>query len=362
MQATLERQQAGAHSAIPSHRGLRARTRGAVLLGLVGFVLLQAGMGTLVECRPELRDPNFEIKYRQLVKLLSQHPQPPATVVFFGSSMSANGMKAGVVEEPAAAALGRPVASYNLATNGAGPVTHLVHLQRLLRRGIRPDLVVLEASPLGFEAGQNALDIQRLPAHILEYADLDTIERHASQPDLREEWWKSQLVPTYGHRLMLLNQSVRILVPNCDQIELWTDVDEHGWRPRPVPAPEQHQYALSQIDLQFRGRLAAYRADEAPLQALREVTDLLAQERIATVVVLMPAGPLMRSFAPPEGMAPVLAELDALSKKPGFHVVNAHEWYDESMFVDSYHLHQDGAQVFTERLAREAIAPALQAR
>src|SRR5262245_43927180 len=229
-------------------RDLLRRARGTLLLGLAVFALTQVGLRVFIdECKPELRDPIFEIKYRQLAQLRSQHADPPATVVFLGSSMSANGMKAGDAEAPLASSLGRPVVSYNLATNGGGPITHLVYVERLLRRGLRPEMVVLEVSPLLFCKGQASMDILRFPPEVLEHDDVGIMERYGSQPDLRDEWWKARAVPAYGHRLMILNQSARLLVPFSEQIELWPDVDAHGWRGRKPLSPDMHAVAMRQI-------------------------------------------------------------------------------------------------------------------
>jgi hypothetical protein len=315
-------------------------------------------MGTLIEgWRPELRDPSFEIKYRQLTRLLRQHQQPPATVIFMGSSMTANGVNAAIVEEPLASTLGRPVVAYNLAINGNGPLSHLVHMQRLLRRGIRPDVVVIELTPLICEVGQGRLDVRRFPAEVLEHPELDTLERYADQPALRTEWWQSHLVPVHGHRSMILNQSARVFVPFDERVELWTDADAHGWRGRPVPSPQEHRQILQEIERQFKTRLASYKMSEAPLKALRELTDLLAKERIVAVLVMMPEGPLMRSFHDPESLAAALKEFTALSRQHGFPLIHAHDWFDEGEFRDSYHLHEVGATEFTQRLVPVILGP-----
>jgi hypothetical protein len=327
-------------------------------LALAAFVATQVGVGLFIEgYKPELRDPIFEIKYRQLARLLQQHPQPPAAVVFLGSSMSANGMKAEIAEAPLTASLGRPVVSYNLATNGGGPITHLVYMQRLLRRNVRPELVVLEVSPLLFSPGQVSMDLRRFSADVLERQDLDILERHSDQPALRDEWWQSHLVPAYGHRLMILNQSARTLVPFHEQIELWPDVDDHGWRGRPAPSPEEHRVNMTLIEYQLKKRLADFKVDEVPLHGLRELSELLATERIKTVVVMMPEGPHLRSLYAPGSTVPVLAEFAALSGQHGFMLIDAHAWYDEGSFVDSYHLHEEAADAFTQRLVREALVP-----
>jgi hypothetical protein len=346
----------------PSRRqALQERARSAVVAGLVLFVAWQAGFGALVEgWRPELRDPTFEIKYRQFVRLIWQQPQAPATVVFLGSSITGHGIKADMMDEALSAELGRPVVAYNLATNYAGPLTHLVYLKRLLRRGVRPDLVVLELSPLLYREGQAKRDVERLPPHVLEHADLCTLERFAGPARLHGDWWAAHLVPVHGHRLMVLNQAAQPLVPHQDRIELWADADDHGWRQRRIPAPEEHRYFLSEVEKLFRGNLANYQIDAGSVAALRELTELLAREKIPAVLVMMPMGPLLRSLEAPERTAPLTAEFQSLSQRYGFTLIDARDWCGEDRFIDSYHLHRGGAAEFTERLRREVIGPALQ--
>jgi hypothetical protein len=344
----------------PKRDRLQARARSGIIFGLALFVLLQLGLGALVEgWRPELRDPTFEIKYRQLARLLSKHKQPPATVVFLGSSMTASGVDAGKLEEPLAASLGRPVVSYNLGINGNGPLSHLIHMERLLRRGLRPDVVCIEISPLMCDAGQSRLDIERFPANVLERHDLETLERFADPPDLRTEWWQSHLVPIHGHRGMILNQSARALVPFNERVELWSDVDGHGWRPRPVPLPEEHRHFLAEVESEFKARWVRHKVDPVPLAALRDLTALLAKERIMALLVIMPEGPMMRSLYISELAAPVMDEFAKIARQQGFPLIHARDWLDEDMFRDSYHLHADGAKAFTERLLREALTPTI---
>lgn len=352
--------------ATPQHRiGRKRRTRESrarlgVFAGVVLFVLAQAGLGTLIEgWRPELRNPTFEIKYRQLVRLLKQHSRPTATVVFLGSSMTANGVDASISESPLTSVLGRPVVSYNFGINHDGPLAQLLHVQCLLRRGIRPELVCLEVAPLMYDARENAIDSARFPAHILDRHDLDTLERFGGRPDLSADWWQARLVPIHGHRIMILNQSAEALVPFNERAPLWHDADAHGWRPVPAPAAPERRVILEAIEKEFRARWASHRLGENPVKALRELTDLLARERIVTMLVVMPEGPLMRSLYSPEMADPALKEFTAVSQKHGFQLVDARDWFDEVKFRDSYHLTREGATAFTERLLRESLRPTM---
>jgi hypothetical protein len=308
-------------------------------------------------CWPELRDPTFEIKVRQLTRLRRQHPQPPATIVFLGSSMTANGVNAAMIETPLADNLGRPVVAYNLGINGNGPLAHLVHVQRLLRRGIRPDLVFVEVGPLMCDIAEARNDLARFPGNRLEHGDLAILDRHAASPDLHAEWWQAHLVPIHGHRVMMLNQSARVLVPYNERVELWADADTHGWRSRPIPPPAEHRAILLGIEKEFTERFGRLKMNEDSVNALRELTELLAREQIAAVLVSMPEGPLMRSLCKPAAIQPVMSEFAAIGRKHGFPLIQARAWFGEEAFRDSYHLHEAGACAFTERLLREMTSP-----
>src|SRR5438034_10526546 len=70
----------------------RRTARAAVLWGIAVFALSQVALRFFIERRlPELRDPTFEIKYRQLPERLASSPSAPAQVVFPGWSSSARG-------------------------------------------------------------------------------------------------------------------------------------------------------------------------------------------------------------------------------------------------------------------------------
>jgi hypothetical protein len=365
MQDTLEREDTiGQGRKKPKRRdrrrGFQARARGGVLVGIVLFVLVQVALRvTIEEYRPELRDPTFEIKYRQLTRLMHQFQQPPVTVLFMGSSMTAYGIKADMVDEPLSRVLGRSAIGFNLGINNGGPFTQLVYVRRLLRRGVRPHLVVLELTPIVHDFADAPHDIARFPSSMLSRHDLDTVERFSCEPHLRDEWWQSYLVPIYGHRLTILDQSARVFVPFNDRLEYWLDMDSHGWRRVEIPSSESHRESLTRVKKTFGPRMRDYEVGRPPLRALREVTDLLAQARIPTVMVVMPEGPLLRSCYGPGSLKPLMDEFANLSRAQGFPIVQAREWIEEEKFTDSFHLTHEGATELTERLVREVICPTM---
>jgi hypothetical protein len=368
MPQLIERTEAArpAEKAAPGRRTraqMQAQARFAVLGAVALFILAQVGMrGGIEGARPELRDPAFEIKYRQYTRLKNQVGPAPATVLFMGSSLTAHGMKADVVDQRASAALGRPVIGFNLGTNGSGPLTQLVYLHRLLQRGAKPELVILELSPIFFDFADRLNDIDRFPAQVLSRSDLDTVTRFVRQPDdLRDEWRRCCIVPIHGHRLTILNQTAPIMVPFADRVELSDDMDAHGWRRRERPEPARHAEILELVKQWFGPRLERFKVGGPPVQVLRELADLLASEQIPTVMVVMPEGPLMRSLYAPGSLDPLMNEFAEISRKYGFPLIPARCWFGEEQFTDSYHLTDQAAEEFTERLVREAILPRLRA-
>ncbi len=369
MPATLERTEQEAkplaeeQSAIRSRRrGLQGRARAAVLAGVLLFVFSQVGMRVgIEEFRPELRDPSFELKYRQRAQLIEETKPAPAVVVSLGSSMTVWGINARQMEEPLAAELGRPVIAFNLANNGAGPLTQLLYTQRLLRRGIRPDLVVLELTPLNYSNAPAPHDMPLHPTQTLDRYDVETVSRRAPQGDLGNAWWESYLVPIYGHRLPILNKTAPIMVPFDDRLDPWQTMDARGWRRWDAPAPEMHDWLLKRVKREYPARLENYQVGQAHVQTLREVTDLLARERIATVMVLMPEGPTFQSLYAPDALTPLFEEFAAISRQHGFRFVSARDWLGEEKFIDSHHATHEGATELTARLLKEAIVPTMSA-
>ena len=348
----------------PSGSQLQTRARTVVLGALALFILAQVGLRGVIEfARPELRDPTFEIKYRRFADLKNQASPAPASVLFMGSSMTVFGADAGALDEPASQAIGRPVVAYNLGVAGSGPFTQLLFLKRLLQHGAKPDYVVLELSALVFSHDDPFGELSHFPGQMLGRHDLDTVARYSKHPDeVRRDWLEAYLVPIHGHRLTIVSQTAQVFVPWKDRLELWDNIDAHGWRQMPTPSPEEHARVLKTVKKTFEPQMAGYQVGPSQVRAFHELADLLAKEGIPTIMVWMPEGPLMRSFYPPEAMQALRGEFEQVSNARGFPLVTAREWLDEDAFWDSVHMTAAGGMAFTERLVREAVLPWLKSR
>jgi hypothetical protein len=348
-----------------SRRPAPRQARAAMLWGLGLFVFSQAALGLYIERRrPELRDPTFEIKYRQLKKQVSAAPAPPVTVVFFGSSMTASGIDAGLLEGPVAQAAGRPAVVFNLGVYNSGPLSNLIYLRRLLKRGLRPDLAVIEVSPLLHDFPTAPSDLALFPAQRLEHGEVALVQRYGNDKERWQQWWQSCLVPVYGHRLAILNYCrAQFLVPFNDRLPLWQHMDVHGWihgwLQQQVNEPKRHREALAWTRRVIGPRLAHYAPGEPPHRALTELLDLVKQEHVPAMLLQMPEGPLLQSLYAPGSEVAIIAEFERLARQYHLPLVRARNWLSEDQMYDSHHATGAGARVLTERLGREAIVPLL---
>jgi hypothetical protein len=88
--------------------------------------------------------------------------------------------------------------------------------------------------------------------------------------------------------------------------------------------------------------------------------DLLATCRTAgihTAIVLTPESSEFRSWYPDQGWSRFTTLLAELSRQFACPIFNGREWLPDEQFTDGHHLTGTGADAFTERLSREALAP-----
>src|SRR5438034_964854 len=126
------------------HKKLPGRARGGLAWGLACFALLQLALAIDMDrWQPELRDPEFGYKLMRLKERLAEEPGRPLMVVI-GSSRAGLGICPEVFSNYRIK--DAPIV-FNLAMTGAGPVTELMCLRRLLASGIHPSSIILEVLP-----------------------------------------------------------------------------------------------------------------------------------------------------------------------------------------------------------------------
>ena len=135
----------------------RDAARTTLLWALAGFLGLQLGLAIAIEVWfPALGDPGYAFKAEHLRRHFarsSSTPEKSTRIVVLGSSRTLFGLDAACLGRDLTGATGRPVAVFNFGVIGAGPITQLLYLRKMLREGIAPDFLLIKVLP-PFLAGQ----------------------------------------------------------------------------------------------------------------------------------------------------------------------------------------------------------------
>ena len=110
---------------------------------------------------------------------------------------------------------------------------------------------------------------------------------------------------------------------------------------------------------QFEGELNNFTPSESCLQALEELLALLRREGIQAIVVMVPHAETLRRLYHQERLETLVSRVVGMSERYGCRFVNAFEWLSEDQFSDCVHPTSSGADLFSRRLAREALLPTL---
>jgi hypothetical protein len=343
------------------HPRFARRGRAALLWAVAIFALGQAALAVAIDWRfSEIRDPPYGYKERRLLRRLLVTGGTRPTVVMVGSSRTENGLRGHDAERMLAGSDGSPVV-FNFGLMATGPATELLTVRRLLARGVRPDLLLVEVLPTLLAGQVTTADLSNLSADHLWYSDLAPLKRCRLSGRLRAAWWAAELLPCHTHRFALLSAIAPGLLP-APRRQDWYDVaDDSGWEPSPSPGhdPARRRRASDRVLEGHAGHLAGFHLGGPNPAALRELLALCRREGIPTVLVLMPEGSALRAGYPSAARAQIEDFLGELHRYYGAGVVDARDWLADEEFTDSHHPYPEGAARFTARLAREVIAPRL---
>lgn len=334
--------------------------RAALLWGAGAFLLIQLGLALAIDSgRLGLRDPLYTDKAEILRR---QSRVGKKTVVMLGSSRTVYGLRGNVAR---AALGGDEVTVFNFGLPGAGPLTELLVLRRLLAEGLRPDAVLVEVLP-PLLAGQVRLaETTRFAPEHLAHGELHLVERHLpNERDWRREWWEAWALPCYHQRFAIVSRLAPSLLHYSLRLDWFRAADEYGWVAPPWPqrTPERYRAAVAQAQAEYAYYLDDFQLGGPSPPALRELLELCRAERIPVALVLMPEGSDFRGWYSADATRQVHTFLDGLCREFGVALIDAREWLPDEGFCDSHHPVPAGADRFSARLGVEAIAPLLRDR
>ena len=326
-----------------------------MIVGVVVFALLNAGLGIWAECRPRIRDPYYGDKFVKLLALAERDDRGPLLVIY-GSSRTGFAFNGGLVEQAVRQRGGR-VAAFNFGIPAMGPIGQLLYFRRTLADGVRPDFVLIEVLPSMFaRTGAGPREQFWMTGDRLLLHELHTVERYGySPPDVRGRWWESSLVPVYGLRFQLLGRVIQSWIPWQRRQDWSRGTDQHGWCTpyKEVITGEERAFATAKARDEYFTVLQSWQLDTSLAATLDELISDCRKAGIPVKLLLMPESDDFQGMYP----AAVRKRVDEFIHGRGEPVIDARNWLETNDFTDGHHQLRSGAAKFSERLAADVILP-----
>lgn len=340
---------------------LRPRHRHAwssLAWGLLFLVLLTTLAELFAPAKfEETLDPRYYVRRDRLRQRRElQNPDAPL-VVLLGSSRINNSLDGKLAEANLGVSAGRQVVVANFGTPGSGPYHSLTILGRLIRDGLKPDVVIVEVLPT-YLVERDWGSMTSSTWVRFNVADESWLKKRGVHIDAVRDPWPV----LFRHRTEFLKLA-------CTSISLPATEESAGfpadtWGAALIGSdidPERRQKGLAVAYEEYYETLRSFQFGTKGLEGLRLVLEECNRNQIRSLLVLMPEGPNFRSWYRADARREIEQRLADLADACDSRLVVSSEWIAEEDFADSHHLLACGATKFTDRLTREAVSDALQA-
>lgn len=348
-------------------RPRKRRARGAAVAVTLGFALAlgaQAGIGAAVRSDSgALTDPLYHDK----LALLRAHPcgapeaGRPFSLLFLGSSRTYDAVNAGAAGEALARDRGKPVSAFDFAHSGAGPITTALYLRRLLQEGIRPDAVVIEVHPCFLAERSPPFEARWLSPIRLRPDELKRARDLGLPVEAGAGGWRREWLAGHEYRVHLLERYAPAFSPLQYRLAVGSETDPHGFVR--VPELPEHQRAKLRAwtHKQYAPCWPGYRPGGSAVGALRDALGTCRANGIRAALLITPESTEFRDWYAEPGRARIAPVVGELASEFGAPFVDAREWLPDDLTADGHHLTGSGADAFTAKLVRDALAPWLRA-
>lgn len=346
--------------------GRRTRVRRAGVAAVVGVAVFVAGqLLTDQAIRNEwipLRDPIYfdklDVLRAHAAFFLPPAERRPLTVLCLGSSRTLNAVDPDILGPRLSEELGRPVEAFNFGQAGAGPVTVAVYARRLIAAGVKPDVALIEVHPV-FLAGQRPdppetrwlLPIRLRPDEL-------PLVRGFGFPadDPPTHGLRGRLAPWLEYRYLIVDRYAPFMLTG-GRLNAGHEPNARGFVRNPPVQPDAARVLQALTHRQYADYMPGFRPNGCGVNAIR---DTLVQCRGAgwrTALVLMPESATFRGWYDPAGLRQFDGVVRGLGAEFGAAVIDARTWVPDELVSDGHHLTGAGADVLTEKLARDALPP-----
>ncbi len=336
------------------------RARACVLWAGSLFLLCYFLVAYWVEKGPtKARDPEFAAKFERLQSRLREHPDQPL-VLMLGSSRTLLMLDAGSMHFDWD---GRTAQLFNFGMKGSGPMLELLTLERLLKSGVRPDLLLLEVFPALYNRPlDRSLEEIWFQEGRLRHAEMTELRPfHSDRRRIWRRWLRFRLQP-WGGVERTLEDYLDPLGPDHPDHRGDYDmsvIDPFGYEPhfKGGITDGQREHYKEIAKTQYHPAMGAYQPATNAFAALDAILDTCKQNNLPVVMVMMPEGPFFRSFYPSGMQEGLLARFASVSKDRSVLLVNARDWLTEPELYDSHHAMPSGAAHFSRRLEHDVLEP-----
>ena len=248
---------------------------------------------------------------------------------------------------------------------GSGPLLELLALERLLKAGVRPDLLLLEVFPALYNKPHDrSLEEVWFQEGRLRHAEVTELRPfHSNTRRIWRRWLRFRLQPWGGIERTLEDYLDPLSPDHPDHHGDYdmTVIDPHGWEPHfktgITDAQREHYKEVARV--QYNPAMGPFEPASNAFAALNAILDTCKQIDLPVVMVMMPEGPYFRSFYPAGMQEQFEARFAEVSKERSVLLINARDWLTEQELYDSHHALPAGAAHFSDRLQAEVLAPLL---
>jgi hypothetical protein len=335
---------------------LRDRRRGCRVLTRACFVFIIANLagGLLLDYTwPELRFPEIGPLFRDLTALR----RPPGVVVM-GSSRFLGGVRPDVIDPLLREYTREGPRTFNASVTGGDALVHDRLLDRMLREGRRPGLLLVEVSPEHLTShspllGQQVLRLMTWP-DVPRY--LPEVVKYSSAMQLLRSRLLSLYVHRYQIRKRLFGGQPSVAVRTCPD---FTGIPPSS--PRLVELPPEQIGDTSTPGMPPTEGLVRwledYRLSRVTTGALERLLRRCRDASVPVVLVGAPETVGHRHLCTPAVDTTYLGYVRFLAAKYGCRFVDFRDRIADAEFVDVMHMNQRGAALFSQALARDAVIP-----